>query len=96
MRRANLRLAIAGALLLLLGGAAVFAPWLAPAPPLAMGSALLAGPSPAHPLGTDSFGRDTLSRLLFGARVSLAVSLASALIASACGTLLGLSSATCA
>jgi peptide/nickel transport system permease protein len=94
VRRPNLRLLIAGSLLLLLGVAAILAPWLAPAPPLAMGSALLAGPTPSHPLGTDSFGRDTLSRLLFGARVSLAVALASALIASACGTLLGLSSAT--
>ena len=82
MKRANLRLVLAGSLLVVLSAAAVLAPWLAPDPPLEMGSALLAGPSPAHPLGTDSFGRDTLSRLLYGARVSLAVSLLSVLIAS--------------
>ncbi|HLN13186.1 MAG TPA: ABC transporter permease [bacterium] len=94
MKRTNVRLVVAGSLLLLLCGGAVLAPWLAPARPLEMGSALLAGPSPAHPLGTDSFGRDTLSRLLYGARVSLAISLSSVLIASAAGTLLGLASAT--
>jgi len=94
VRRASPRLLIAGTVLLVLGAAAVAAPWLAPAGPLEMGASLLAGPSVAHPLGTDSFGRDTLSRLLYGARVSLLVALSSVLIASTLGTLLGLVSAT--
>lgn len=47
-------------------------------------------PSAAHPLGTDELGRDILLRLLFGARVSLAVALAVALGATLLGTAVGL------
>ncbi len=50
----------------------------------------LAGPSLAHPLGLDEYGRDELSRLLWGARVSLAVALAASALACILGTLLGL------
>ncbi len=50
----------------------------------------LAGPSLAHPLGLDEYGRDELSRLLWGARVSLAVALAASALACIFGTLLGL------
>ncbi len=52
--------------------AALFAPWLVPHDPndVDLGSAL-AAPSAAHPLGVDAAGRDTLSRLLLGARTSL-------------------------
>jgi peptide/nickel transport system permease protein len=46
--------------------------------------------SPAHPLGTDDLGRDVLLRLLYGARVSLLVGVATAVVASAIGTLAGL------
>jgi peptide/nickel transport system permease protein len=49
-----------------------------------------AGPSLAHPLGTDELGRDVLVRLLYGAQVSLAVGLIGALAASIIGTLVGL------
>jgi peptide/nickel transport system permease protein len=49
-----------------------------------------APPSAAHPLGTDELGRDVLMRLVFGARVSLAVGLAAALAAAAIGTAIGL------
>jgi len=49
-----------------------------------------AAPSAAHPLGTDELGRDVLLRLLYGARVSLAVGLAAALTAALLGTLIGL------
>jgi peptide/nickel transport system permease protein len=48
------------------------------------------GPSLAHPLGTDELGRDVLVRLLYGARVSLAVGVIGALAASVVGTLIGL------
>lgn len=47
-------------------------------------------PSLAHPLGTDDLGRDTLLRLLYGARVSLAVGLSVAVAATLLGTALGL------
>ncbi len=50
----------------------------------------LSGPIPGSPLGRDEFGRDVLSRLIWGARTSLGVAFASALIAGAIGTLLGL------
>jgi peptide/nickel transport system permease protein len=49
-----------------------------------------AGPSLAHPLGTDELGRDTLLRLLEGGRVSLSVGIAAALAAAALGTTVGL------
>lgn len=68
-------LAAAG-LVLLLGFtvAAVLAPWLAPADParIALGHRLL-GPGPGHWFGTDELGRDILSRIVYGARVSLTV-----------------------
>jgi peptide/nickel transport system permease protein len=49
-----------------------------------------AAPSPANPLGTDELGRDLLLRLLHGARVSLAVGIATALAAALLGTAIGL------
>ena len=55
--------------------------------------ALLQGPSLHHPFGTDSFGRDVLSRVLYGARVSLLVSVAGIGLAAVCGTLIGMAAA---
>jgi peptide/nickel transport system permease protein len=53
-------------------------------------SASLTPPSPAYPLGTDKLGRDILSRMLYGARISLWVGLAVVLSAGAFGSLVGL------
>jgi ABC-type dipeptide/oligopeptide/nickel transport system permease subunit len=50
----------------------------------------LAGPSPGYPLGRDEYGRDVLSRLIFGARVSLAVAIAVELVELLFGLALGL------
>ncbi len=51
---------------------ALFAPWLAPLDPNWQDAAArLQGPGPRHWLGTDSYGRDLLSRLIFGARPAL-------------------------
>jgi peptide/nickel transport system permease protein len=62
------------ALSLLLIVLALAAPWLAAADPTAQHLAVrLAGPSAAHWMGTDELGRDVLSRVLFGARVSMLV-----------------------
>ncbi len=70
---------------------AIFAPFIAPYEPSAMDyRAMLKGPSAAHPLGTDDLGRDLLSRLIYGSRVSLSVGVSSVLIAVALGVPLGL------
>jgi glutathione transport system permease protein len=53
-------------------------------------AAPLHGPSAGHLLGTDQFGRDILSRILYGGRVSLAIAAAGTLVSAAVGSLLGL------
>jgi ABC-type dipeptide/oligopeptide/nickel transport system permease subunit len=69
---------------------AVFAPLISGYDPNAIDlAAHNAGPSGAHWLGTDSIGRDELSRLLYGGRISLGVGLTSAALAVVIGTLLG-------
>lgn len=79
------------ALVALLGFAALAAPWLAPGDPTRGDLAVaLRSPSTAYLLGTDAQGRDVLSRVLFGARLSLTVGLASQVIALAAGLALGL------
>jgi peptide/nickel transport system permease protein len=84
-------LALAGAAVIaLLVVAGVAGPWIAPYDPIAQDLAQsLQGPSAAHWFGTDSFGRDILSRVLYGARVSLLVGVASQAIAFALGLFLG-------
>ncbi|MDH3253869.1 MAG: ABC transporter permease [Acidobacteriota bacterium] len=70
--------------------AAVLAPWLAPYSAAELNlERRLESPSLAHPLGLDELGRDVLSRLLFGARVSVGVGLAVVLLAGAVGALIG-------
>ena len=70
---------------------ALLAPWLAPYDPLAMSTAMrLKPPSETFLLGTDAFGRDLLSRCIYGARVSLIVGAGVALITIAIGLPLGL------
>src|SRR2546426_628850 len=74
----------------LLGCAALGAPWLAPGDPTRGDlTAALRSPSSTYLLGTDAQGRDVLSRVLFGARLSLVVGLASQVIALAAGLALG-------
>ncbi|MFH1755523.1 MAG: ABC transporter permease [Candidatus Latescibacterota bacterium] len=71
--------------------AGIFAPIVAPYDPYAIDmDAALSPPSLAHPLGTDFFGRDILSRLIIGARISLEVSILARLIAVVLGTVMGL------
>ncbi|MCZ6472041.1 MAG: ABC transporter permease, partial [SAR324 cluster bacterium] len=70
---------------------ALFAPWLAPHDPLALDLAgALAPPGAAHPLGQDEQGADILSRLLYGARISLLVGTAAVSVSAAIGILAGL------
>jgi peptide/nickel transport system permease protein len=54
---------------------ALLAPWISPHNPLAQDSPLYLAPSPQHLLGTDELGRDVLSRVLWGARVSIPLAL---------------------
>jgi ABC-type dipeptide/oligopeptide/nickel transport system permease subunit len=70
---------------------ALFAPMLAPYDPLAQGvGPANQGPTWAHWAGTDSFGRDMLSRIIYGARIALAVGIVSVVIALVIGVALGL------
>jgi ABC-type dipeptide/oligopeptide/nickel transport system permease subunit len=82
------------AVLLVVGTAAAFGPWLTPYDPLAVDLASNYRPSsPAHPLGTDHLGRDTLSRVIAGSRVSLGIALASTGLGLTLGTAIGLAAA---
>lgn len=86
------RFALAGIIiLLLLTFAALAAPWIAPHDPttLNLSGALQPLRSPGHILGTDDLGRDVLSRLIYGARVSLAVGVIVVGIAGTIGVSLG-------
>jgi peptide/nickel transport system permease protein len=70
--------------------AALLAPWIAPYANAINVDALLLTPSFAHPLGTDALGRDVLSRILHGGRVSLWVGFVAVGISTAIGLALGL------
>lgn len=85
------RLATVGAVvLLILVGAALFAPWLAPHDPEDVHpEAGLRGPSWQYPLGQDPLGRCILSRMLFGARVSLAVGFLAGVLSLGVGIVMG-------
>jgi peptide/nickel transport system permease protein len=83
--------AIAAGIILLLVLVAIFAPLLAPDNPDAINvTNTLASPSAHHLLGTDSLGRDNLSRVIFGTRVALEVALPSVLGAFIAGSVLGM------
>ena len=72
----------------------VFANVLAPYDPVAVDfGAMLAKPSAVHWLGTDAFGRDVLSRLIFGSRTALLVGFGAAVIGATLGAVLGVGSA---
>lgn len=70
---------------------AIFAPWLAPRDPYFMdGAHRLEAPGNSMPLGSDEFGRDILSRIIFGSRISIAVGLISVTIAAGIGAPTGI------
>lgn len=90
MKRRNFQLIVASALLAAILLSNLLAPWLAPYDPTATDMAVrLQGPTLAHPLGTDSLGRDMLSRVLYGGRASILVALAATALSMAFGMLLG-------
>jgi ABC-type dipeptide/oligopeptide/nickel transport system permease subunit len=87
----------ASAIMLVVIASAVLAPWIAPHDPIAVNIRLrlvppawLAGGTPEHLLGTDQIGRDLLSRVIYGGRISLVVGVVAVLLSSIIGVLLGL------
>ena len=98
----NPRVVIGALIVSLLVVAAIFAPWLSPVDPLAqdlmspllppgtLAEPMMAGdPSVMHWLGTDSLGRDVVSRMIWGARTALIVALIAATLSAVVGTILG-------
>lgn len=88
----DLRAQIGFTVVVLFALAAVFAPELAPYDPMAQEYGMLQPPqlTSAHPFGTDSYGRDLLSRLMYGARISLAVGLGAVLFGAIVGIVVGM------
>jgi peptide/nickel transport system permease protein len=74
--------------------AAIFAPWVTPYDPLTVDyGSMLAAPSWQHWMGTDSFGRDMLTRVIYGARTALAVGFLASFVGSTAGAIIGVVSA---
>jgi len=88
---ANWRVVLGGLVVAVFVVAALGASWFSPADPLEQDLMMqLEPPSALHPLGTDSLGRDILSRLIHGARIALTVALVAGLLTALLGTALGL------
>jgi peptide/nickel transport system permease protein len=88
---------VAAGVLVAIVASAVLAPWVAPRDPLAVNitrrllpPAWMPGGSARHLLGTDPVGRDLLSRVIYGGRVSLVVGVVAVLLSATIGVLLGL------
>jgi len=88
--RGSVELVVGATLVILAITVAILAPWLAPQDPSQqILEERLEPPSLRHPLGQDELGRDILSRLLYGARVSVSVGLAVVVLAGTVGTIIG-------
>jgi peptide/nickel transport system permease protein len=86
----NVRITLSASFILAVAAAGALAGVVAPHPPLEMHpSDRLQGPSSRYPFGTDEFGRDTLSRLLYGTRISLLVAVLAVSLAAVTGTAMG-------
>ena len=86
--------AIGAAIVVIMILVALTATLIAPYDPLAVDfGAMLTAPSKAHWLGTDAFGRDVLSRIIYGSRTALIVGFGAALIGASAGAVLGVGSA---
>jgi peptide/nickel transport system permease protein len=82
---------IAAAILVMIVIVTLLSPWIAPFDPLEMNPMnRLQGPSEAHFLGTDPFGRDIYSRVLIGGRVSLMIGIGAAVVSVLIGLVIGL------
>jgi peptide/nickel transport system permease protein len=82
------------AFIVLMALVAVFAPWVTPYDPLAVDyEAMLAPPSWQHWMGTDAYGRDVMTRIIYGARTALAVGFLASFLGSSLGAVIGVMSA---
>jgi len=80
--------------IVLMALAAIFAPWVTPYDPLTVDyGGMLAAPSWQHWMGTDSFGRDVMTRVVYGAQTALAVGFLASFIGSTGGAVIGVVSA---
>ncbi len=80
--------------ILVMGFAGAFAEWVAPYDPLTIDfGAMLAGPSVEHVMGTDAFGRDIFSRVIYGARTALTIGFLSSFFGCTLGAAIGVASA---
>lgn len=89
-KKPNFRIVFGGVLIFLVLFIAVFAPFLATHDPLELGTQRLAPPGRDHLFGTDQFGRDVFSRVMYGSRTSLAVGSATVILSTLFGTIIGL------
>ena len=86
--------AIGAVIILVMVVLAATAGWIAPYDPLETDyAAMIAAPSAAHWLGTDAFGRDVLSRIIYGSRTALMVGRGASLLGATFGSLIGVASA---
>ena len=69
---------------------AIFAPAVAPYDPISISTAKFESPSFSHPMGTDNLGRDVLSRILYGSRISLYVAMLAVIFGTLVGSFVGL------
>ena len=80
--------------ILVMGFAGIFAELVAPYDPLAIDfGAMLAAPSVEHPMGTDAFGRDIISRVIYGSRTALTIGFLSSFFGCTIGAAIGIASA---
>lgn len=89
-KRPNFRIVFGGVLIVFVVFIAVFAPFLATHDPLELGTQRLASPGRDHLFGTDQFGRDVFSRVMYGSRTSLVVGSATVILSTVLGTVIGL------
>jgi peptide/nickel transport system permease protein len=86
--------AISFVIIFLMMFAGLFSPWVAPYDPLDIDFAsILAAPSWEHWCGTDAYGRDICSRLIYGARTAMVIGFTSSFVGSSLGAILGIASA---
>jgi peptide/nickel transport system permease protein len=90
LSRPNLNLGLGAAIVLGWAAVALLAPWIAPYDPIAHNlPEKLQSPSLLHPFGTDNFGRDILSRVMFGARIDLQMGIIGVVFPFMIGTTIG-------